>query len=153
IVGGPSGPAHTEDVAHLMNLASALGVAERVVLFPPQSQARLADFYSAAEVLLVPSRSESFGLVALEAEACGTPVIAAETGGLRYVVGDGVSGYLVPGHDPADYAERLLEILGDKVVAKRMGDAGVAQAIRFSWNATASEILAVYRELAEGPAS
>jgi len=148
IVGGPSGPANTAEVAHLMDLASALGVAERVVLFPPQSQARLADFYSAAEVLVVPSRSESFGLVALEAEACGTPVVAAETGGLRYVIGDGVSGYLVPGHDPADYAERVLELLGNRAVARSMGHAGVAQAMRFSWEATTSEIVSVYRDLA-----
>lgn len=153
IVGGPSGPGQTAEVAHLMDLASALGVAERVMLFPPQSQRRLADFYSAAEVLLVPSRSESFGLVALEAEACGTPVVAAETGGLRYVVGDGVSGFLVPGHDPADYADRLLQILGDAAAARRMGDAGVAQAFRFSWSATTSQIASIYQELAGGPAA
>ena len=81
--GGPSGAGHGEEVVRLMELASALGVAERVMLFPPQPQARLADFYAAADVVLVPSRSESFGLVALEAQACGTPVVAAAVGGLR----------------------------------------------------------------------
>lgn len=150
IVGGPSGSGHGADVARLMNLASALGVGERVMFFPPQPQARLADFYAAAEALLVPSRSESFGLVALEAEACGTPVVAAAVGGLRYVVDDGVTGFLVDGHDPADHADRVLEILGDRARSRRMGAAAVAHSLRFSWDATASEILAVYRELLDG---
>lgn len=150
IVGGPSGSGHGADVARLMNLASALGVGERVMFFPPQPQARLADFYAAAEALLVPSRSESFGLVALEAEACGTPVVAAAVGGLRYVVDDGVTGFLVEGHDPADHADRVLEILGDRARSRRMGAAAVAHSLRFSWDATASEILAVYRELLDG---
>ena len=153
IVGGPSGESHGAEVARLMDLASALGVEERVMLFPPQPQGRLADFYSAAEAVLVPSRSESFGLVALEAQACGAPVVAAETGGLRYVVADGVTGYLVGGHDPADHAERLLRVLGDPLAARRMGEAGVRQALRFSWDATAAESLSVYRELAVDPAS
>ncbi len=86
IVGGPSGEHAGAEVARLMELASALGVADRVMLFPPQPHARLADFYSAADVVLVPSRSESFGLVALEAQACGTPVVAAAVGGLRTVI-------------------------------------------------------------------
>jgi D-inositol-3-phosphate glycosyltransferase len=150
VVGGPSGVTHGAEVAHLMDLASALGVGERVMFFPPQPQARLADFYAGADVLLVPSRSESFGLVALEAQACGTAVIAAAVGGLRYVVQDGVSGFLVVGHDPADHAERLLQLIRDPAAARRMGAAGVARSERFSWDATASEILSVYRELLGG---
>ena len=148
VVGGPSGRSdRSTEVARLMDLASAAGVGDRVVFFPPQPQARLADFYSAAEAVLVPSRSESFGLVALEAQACGTPVVAAETGGLRYVVRDGETGFLVPGYDPAGYASRLLELLSHPHRARRMGDAAVAHALRYSWDATAGEILAVYREL------
>ena len=149
VVGGPSGPLQGAEVAHLMDLASSLGVGERMMLFPPQPQSRLADFYAAAEAVIVPSRSESFGLVALEASASGTPVVAAATSGLRHVVVEGVSGFLVEGHDPADYAERLARILGDPAGAKRMGDAGVVHSIRFSWDATANEISTVYRELAE----
>lgn len=152
IVGGPSG-ADGAEVARLMDLAGALGVEERVMLFPPQPQVRLADFYASAEVVLMPSRSESFGLVALEAQACGTPVVAAAVGGLRYVVDDGVSGHLVEGHDPADHAERVLDLLRDDARAQRMGKAGVAHSQRFSWDATAEEILAVYGELRDGPAS
>ena len=147
IVGGPSGADHGVEVARLMDLASALGVGERVILFPPQPQARLADFYAAAETVLVPSRSESFGLVALEAQASGTPVIASAVGGLRYVVEDGVTGHLVEGHDPADHAGRVLSILGDAKGRARMGEAGVLRSLRFSWDATAAGMLSVYREL------
>jgi D-inositol-3-phosphate glycosyltransferase len=150
IVGGPSGSGHGAEVARLMQLATALGVGERVVLFPPQPQARLGDFYAAAEVVLVPSRSESFGLVALEAQACGAPVVAAAVGGLRHVVEDGRTGFLVEGHDPADHAERVLSILRDSSASRRMGDAGVARAARFSWDATAGQMLDVYRELLDG---
>jgi len=71
-------------------------------------------------------------------------------GGLRYVVADGVTGFLVEGHDPADHADRLLAVLGDRRMARRMGEAGVVQALRFSWDATAGEILSVYRELIDG---
>jgi D-inositol-3-phosphate glycosyltransferase len=148
VVGGPSGRSSAGDeVARLMDLASALGVGERVVFFPPQPQRRLADFYAAAEAVLVPSRSESFGLVALEAQACGTPVIAADTGGLRFVVRDGETGFLVAGHDPGDYADRLLRLLSDRVGARRMSDAATVHALRFSWDTTAAEIVDVYREV------
>lgn len=147
IVGGPSGPGQGAEVARLMDLASALGVGDRVMLFPPQPHQRLADFYAAAEIVLVPSRSESFGLVALEAQASGTPVVASAVGGLRYAVRDGTSGFLVEGHDPADHAGRVLELLGDPAKGRRMGEAAVAHSFRFSWDGTAGDILGVYREL------
>jgi len=150
IVGGPSGTDHGAEVARLMDLASALGVGERVILFPPQPQSRLADFYAAAEAVLVPSRSESFGLVALEAQACSTPVVASAVGGLRYVVEDGITGHLVEGHDPGDHAERILAVLGDPNERRRMGEAGVARSLRFSWDATAAGMRSVYRELLDG---
>jgi D-inositol-3-phosphate glycosyltransferase len=134
-----------------MDLASASGVGDRVMFFPPQPQLRLADFYSAAELILVPSRSESFGLVALEAQACGTPVVAASTGGLRYVVDDGETGFLVTGWDPADYAERLLWILRDPAGARRMGEAAVLRALKFSWDSTAADVLSVYEEVLGRP--
>jgi D-inositol-3-phosphate glycosyltransferase len=133
------------EVARLMELASALGVSDRVVLFPPQPHARLADFYAAADVVLMPSRSESFGLVALEAQACGTPVVASAVGGLRSVVRSG--GILVEGHDPGDHAEAMLAILRDPALATRIGAAGAREALAFSWDATTQEMAAVYREL------
>ena len=150
VVGGPSGEGSGAEVARLRDLASDLGVGDRVLFYPPQPQARLADFYAAADAVLVPSRSESFGLVALEAQACGTPVVAAGVGGLRYVVEDGVTGFLVAGHDPGDHAERLLSVLSDRDRALRMGRAGVRHSMRFSWDATAAAALGVYQELADG---
>lgn len=151
VVGGPSGGGGGPELGRLIDLASALGVQDRVMFFPPQSQLRLADFYSAAEVVLMPSRSESFGLVALEAQACGTPIVAAPAGGLRYVVSDGRTGFLVPGHEPGGYAERILELLRDPGEARRMGERGMVHALRFSWDATAAEVLSVYRELLASP--
>ena len=145
VVGGPSG--EKAEVARLMELATALGVADRVVLFPPQAQDRLADFYAAADVLLVPSRSESFGLVALEAQACGTPVVAAAVGGLPFVVDDGRTGFLVEGHDPSDHAEAALRILRDARLQAALGAEAAHQALRFTWDTTTGEMLDVYREL------
>ncbi len=148
VVGGPAGRGETVDeVARLMALASEVGVGDRVVFFPPQPHERLADFYAVAEAVLVPSRSESFGLVALEAQACGTPVIAARAGGLRYVVKDGETGFLVDGHDPARYAERILALLRNPALASKLSHAAVEHAEGYSWDATASEIGGVYREL------
>jgi D-inositol-3-phosphate glycosyltransferase len=148
VVGGPSGGKENDgEVARLMELATALGVSERVVLFPPQPQSKLADFYAAADVTLVPSRSESFGLVALESAACGTPVVAASVGGLRYIVEDERTGFLVEGHDPGDHAERMLRILREPALAASLGTEGARRAPGFSWGTTATETLAVYREL------
>ena len=148
VVGGPTGQDHDHDeVARLMELAASIGVSDRVVFFPPQPHDRLADLYSAAEAVLVPSRSESFGLVALEAEACATPVIAAAAGGLRYVVVDGETGFLVEGHDPRDYAARILRILADPGLATRLSAGAQRHATRFSWDATADDVRSVYREL------
>ena len=108
-----------------MDLATALGVADRVMLFPPQPQARLADFYAAADVVLVPSRSESFGLVALEAQACGTPVVAARVGGLRFVVDDGAHGLPRRGARPGGARRR-----GCCELLRGTGAAGVARGPR-----------------------
>jgi D-inositol-3-phosphate glycosyltransferase len=116
-------------------------------LFPPQTQAKLADFYAAADVVLVPSRSESFGLVALEAAACGTPVVAASVGGLRYVVEDGRTGFLVEGHDAAEHAERVLRVLRDPAMQAAIGAEASRRALRFTWDVTADEIGRVYDEV------
>ncbi len=148
LVGGPSGPDKGDEIARLMELATALGVGDRVVFFPPQTQERLADFYAAADVVLVPSRSESFGLVALEAQACGTPVVAASVGGLTSVVADRRTGFLVEGHDPGDHAERLLDVLRQPRLQAALGDHGARDALRFTWDATAHEVRGVYDELA-----
>ena len=148
VVGGPTGSHPDDEVARLMQLAATIGVGDRVVFFPPQPHERLSEFYSAAEAVLMPSRSESFGLVALEARACGTPVIAASVGGLRHAVRGGVGGFLVDGHDPEDYASHILDLLADPEAAERLARGAVGHAAGFSWDATAAGTRDVYRELA-----
>ena len=128
-------------------LVGELGLAERVVFLPPQPHDALADFYRAADVCVVPSRSESFGLVALEAAACGTPVVAAAVGGLRSLVDDGVTGFLVEGHEPADYAIPLSYLLGNPMRAAEMGEAAVARSGRYSWSITAARLRRLYGDL------
>ena len=150
IVGGPSGPDKDEEAGRLLRLAVTLGVADRVVLFPAQPQERLVDFYRAADVVLVPSRSESFGLVALEAQASGTPVVAAAVGGLRHVVADGRTGFLVEGHDAGDHAERMLDVLRDPLRQRAMGEAAADAALRFTWERTTDAVRDVYDELLTG---
>lgn len=149
IVGGPSGEQHATDLPHLMELATALGIGERLMFFPPQTQRRLADFYAAADVVLVPSRSESFGLVALEAQASGTPVVATAVGGLRQVVVDERTGYLIASEDVGEFARRIIDVVSHPAASAAMGEAGVEHSLRFSWDATTSKILDVYRQLAE----
>jgi D-inositol-3-phosphate glycosyltransferase len=148
LVGGPSGQgAGHGEVERLKALAARLGIGPRVRFFAPQPHERLVDFYSAADVVVVPSRSESFGLVALEAQACGTPVVAAATGGLRTVVRDGESGFLVSGRRPTDYAERIIAILTNPDLHARLSRGAVRHASGFSWDATAADIQGVYSEL------
>ena len=143
VVGGPSGSglAHPDS---LQALAHELGVAQVVQLAPPVPQRDLPDWYRAADLTVVPSYSESFGLVAIESQACGTPVVAASVGGLRTAVRGGVSGVLVEGHDPADYAWTIAELLADPERRAAMGRAAVSHAERFGWSATATGMLDVY---------
>ncbi len=147
VVGGPSGPHGPEEVALLVELARDLGIGDRVRFLPPHPHDRLPEIYAAADVLLMPSRSESFGLVALEAQASGVPVVASAVGGLRTVVDPGGSGFLVPGNHPAELADRLLAILSDRDLATRLGRGAVAHASRFTWDDTLAQLLAVYAEL------
>jgi D-inositol-3-phosphate glycosyltransferase len=151
VVGGPSGTG-LDEPEHLHHLAAALGIADLVRFFRPASPDRLADFYRAADVTVVPSHSESFGLVALESQACGTPVVAAAVGGLPTAVADGVSGVLVPGHDPAQYAAAIERLLPGPRRRPALAAAARAHAEQFSWQCTAERLLAGYREaLAESP--
>lgn len=148
LVGGPSGgPDRSLEVARLMELASEEGIADRVRFVPPMPHEELPRVYQSADVLLAPSRSESFGLVALEAQACGIPVIAAFVGGLPYVVDDGKSGLLVAGHDPGAYAQRLVAILSNQGLASRLSGGAVAHASLYSWDVTTERMRSVYAEL------
>jgi D-inositol-3-phosphate glycosyltransferase len=145
VVGGPSGNGvGTTDHGRLRALARELGVEDRLALLAPRPQAELADLYRAADAVLVPSRSESFGLAALEAQACGTPVVAADVPGLRHVLGSGGGGRLVRGWDAQAYAEALVPYLSDPRERAGAGAAGVAHARLRSWERTAAATLAVY---------
>lgn len=143
VVGGPSGSGLDKPQA-LADLASELGIADVVRFVPPVSQAELAQWYAAATLVAVPSYNESFGLVAAEAQATGTPVVAAAVGGLTTVVRDGHSGLLVPGHDTGDWADALQRIVADPGLRARLAEGAVRQARLFSWEATAEATLEVY---------
>ena len=142
VLGGPSGDPGA--VAGLERLAATLGVADRVLLRPPVPRAELARWYRAADVVAVPSRSESFGLVAAEAQACGTPVVAAAVGGLRTVVVDGVTGALVRGHDPRRWSVVLDDLLADDARRAALGLGAARHARRLGWDAAAEAVLKVY---------
>ncbi|GAB95842.1 putative glycosyltransferase [Kineosphaera limosa NBRC 100340] len=142
ILGGPSGSG-LEHPHALADLAQELGVADRVRFVKPVPRAQLADWYRAADVVAVPSHSESFGLVALEAQACGTPVVAAAVGGLTKAVGGGV---LLPDHDEQTWARALASLLADPDERARLGDLAVQHAAGFGWPATAEHLVDVYRE-------
>jgi D-inositol-3-phosphate glycosyltransferase len=152
VVGGPSGTG-LEHPEHLSTLAVELGIDDIVRFEPPVPQDRLADWYRAATVTVVPSYNESFGLVALESQACATPVVAAAAGGLQTAVADGVSGLLVRGHDASTWASALTRVVDDHDLRRKLSAGGLEHARHFSWNATATGVLDVYQGvLAEGPA-
>jgi len=143
IVGGPSGSGLDRPTS-LVELARELGIADVVRFVPPVSQPQLARWYAAATLVAVPSYNESFGLVAVEAQACGTPVVAAAVGGLTTAVRDGVSGRLVDGHDPARWADVLMELVASQVACETLGAGALVHAREFSWEATARHTLEVY---------
>lgn len=145
IAGGPSGTGL--DRTAMVDLAQSLGIASQVRFLPPQAGADLVDLYRAADLVAVPSYSESFGLVALEAQACGTPVVAAAVGGLVTTVRDGVSGVLVGSHDPADWARALEQLLATPRLRAGLAQGAVRHARQFPWELTARRLLAVYREV------
>ena len=143
IVGGPSGTGLDRPTA-LIELAASLGISGSVRFMAPQTGADLPAVYRAADLVAVPSYNESFGLVALEAQACGTPVVAAAVGGLVTAVRDDVSGLLVDGHDPDDWARALGGLLAAPQRRAVLSRGAVAHASEFSWSRTAAGLLAVY---------
>lgn len=141
IAGGPSGSGLAAPDS-LVRLAQELGIENRVSFLPPQSREALVNVYRAADIVAVPSYSESFGLVAVEAQACGTPVVAASVGGLPVAVRDGVSGTLVDGHDAGDWA-RAIGALFERG-PESMRHAALAHAATFSWAHTVDALLDSY---------
>ncbi|WP_443093852.1 D-inositol-3-phosphate glycosyltransferase [Nocardioides szechwanensis] len=144
IVGGPSGSG-LDRPESLAALAHELGIADVVRFVPPVSQATLARWYAAATLVAVPSYNESFGLVAAEAQATATPVVAAAVGGLTTIVRDGHSGFLVDGHQPEAWAHTLGRVIADPALLTRLQSGALEQARQFSWEATAAQTLAVYQ--------
>jgi D-inositol-3-phosphate glycosyltransferase len=143
VVGGPSGSGLARPEG-LHKLAARLGIADVVRFRPPVAQDQLADWFRAASVLVMPSYNESFGLVAIEAQAVGTPVVAAEVGGLPVAVREGSTGFLVQGHEPARYAEALRRFVDAPQLVYRMGDAATRHAQSFGWDTAASATADVY---------
>jgi D-inositol-3-phosphate glycosyltransferase len=145
ICGGPSGSG-LERPTSLIELAASLGVSDKVIFLPPHTGDALADLYRASDLVAVPSHNESFGLVALEAQACGTPVVAAAVGGLVTAVQNEVSGVLVNGHKTGDWADVLGKLLRAPARRLQLSVGAVRHASNFSWDRTAEGLLRVYRE-------
>ena len=143
ICGGPSGTGLERPDA-LVQLAAELGISDVVRFVPPQPAEQLADLYRSADVVCVPSYSESFGLVAVEAQACGTPVIAAAVGGLVTAVKDDVSGVLVGNHEPSAWAHAIERVVTSRELRARLSEGALAHAAKFSWQVTADALIAVY---------
>ncbi|QNG19836.1 D-inositol-3-phosphate glycosyltransferase [Rhodococcus triatomae] len=144
VVGGPSGSG-LDRPDSLIELSSALGISARVSFLPPQAPDTLAEVYRASDLVAVPSYSESFGLVAIEAQACGTPVVAADVGGLGVAVRHGDTGLLVPGHGTHDWASAIESLLRDSGELDRLSANAARHAESFSWGRTAEGLLESYR--------
>jgi D-inositol-3-phosphate glycosyltransferase len=148
VIGGPSGSG-LDTPQSLVALADSLGLADVVRLVPPQRQRDLADWYRAATVVVVPSYNESFGLVAIEAQACGTPVIASRVGGLTTAVADGTSGILLDSHDPTEYAGAIDKVVSSPSLLAAMREKSVSHAQEFGWARTAEQTLGAYTAAAQ----
>ena len=144
VCGGPSGSGLDQPTA-LVDLAHELGIRDVVRFEPPSSRDRLADWYRAADLAVVPSYSESFGLVAVEAQACGTPVVAADVGGLRTAVAHQVSGVLVGNHDPRTWASTIARLIADEERLHELELGAAIHAAAFSWEATTLSLIESYR--------
>ncbi len=148
VVGGASGNEGSAEVARIGAIIDQLGVREQVRFVEPQPHHILSTYYRAADVVVVPSRSESFGLVALEAAACGIPVVASAVGGLLTLVDDGLTGYLVAGRNPSHFASRISSILNDPALAASMSVRAAERARRYTWSFAAARLRRVYTDLA-----
>jgi len=147
IVGGSSGLDGDDEVARIARLVDDRGLRDQVTIVGPQPHHVLSTYYRAADLVIVPSRSESFGLVALEAAACGVPVVSSDVGGLRTLVVDGRTGLRVAGRDPEDYAAAVETILGDAAFADRLSSNAAEAAGAYTWTAMAARLRRVYADV------
>jgi len=141
------------DLKCLSEIRHELGLDDLVVFVGSRSQEALPFYYSAADACVMPSLYESFGMVALEAMACGTPVIASRVGGLTFTVRDGETGFLVPDREPKALAEKLELVLTDRALRQRLGHRAVRVARTYGWENVADEIEDLYAELGVVPTS
>ena len=139
----------TTEMERLKAMREQAGLADLVTFLGKKGQDTLPYYYSAAEVVVVPSHYESFGMVALEAMACGAPVVASQVGGLAYLVQDGVTGYTVPVDDPQALADRLMLILSDPELRKKLGRQAAEAAKQYAWEAIAERVLQLYQSVLE----
>ena len=150
IIGGDPAASPQEmssEMARLQKLCDDLSVGQTVVFLGKRDQDRLPYYYSAAELLVMPSHYESFGMVALEAMACGTPVIASEVGGLAYLVRDGETGFTIPDQEPEMLCEKISWLLNDHDLRAQMSVRAVEYAQDYAWDRIANQIVDVYKDL------
>lgn len=152
IVGGASG-GNGAEVDRLKELVQWLGISDVVRFAPPAERKELPNYYRASDLVCVPSYSESFGLVALEAQACGTPVVASAVGGLRTAVADGISGVLVDGHDPRAWSSVLARLLQEPQRRVLLSMGALEHASHFGWDATSRGTLDIYDRVISSQAS
>ena len=147
IIGGASGQEGSYYESEIRDLANNLTVGKKVVFIPPQPHHILSSYYRAADIVIVPSRSESFGLVALEAAACGVPVIASSVGGLQNLVEDGKTGLLVKGWNPAEYAKAVDYLLSNPFKSTEIAMNAVDKAQTYTWGQTAGRLHEIYQSV------
>lgn len=147
VVGGASGDEGDVEVQRINGLIDELGVRDRVQFVAPQAHHLLSTFYRAADVVIVPSRSESFGLVALEAAACGIPVVASGVGGLITIIDDGVTGHLVADRDPAMFAHHINRLVANPIAAADMGRRAAEKARNYTWSFAAARLRRAYSDV------
>ncbi len=149
-IGGASGVDGPAELARVRTMIDDLGIADRVRFIDPQPHHILSTWYRAADLMLVPSRSESFGLVALEAGACGLPVVAAAVGGLRTLVEDGNTGFLIDERDPARYASAIDRIIDTPTLAAALRSRAAHRAADYTWTGAAENLRELYEVIIAG---
>lgn len=150
VIGGDPNAAEeamSSEMSRLQQLSRELGLEDLVLFLGKRAQSSLPYYYSAADVLVMPSYYESFGMVALEAMACGTPVVASQVGGLAFLIQDGVTGFVVPGGDYLALSDRLTQLLSQPELRERLGKQAAEYALAYSWENIADRVLQMYHDL------
>jgi D-inositol-3-phosphate glycosyltransferase len=154
VIGGDpdtSPEAQNAEMARVQSLMQEAGLSDLITFLGKRSQDTLPYYYSAADVVVVPSYYESFGMVALEAMACGTPVVASQVGGLAFLVQDGVTGFTVPVDEPEALADKLTMLVRDENLRRSLGEQALAVAGQYAWEHIATRILALYGQVLTSP--